>query len=154
MTNSRAKGAVGEREVAALLEYELGIKFKRNLEQCREAAHGDLITDDPGGFPFTIEVKRYGSGWTCRPLWEAQAFTAARAAGTHPCVIYRYNGQQWRCRIWIDAVAEALGGCDVSGVHFDTDIQGFCWIARELIARERTAVFGETAEVPFKGVIS
>lgn len=134
MTNSRNKGAGAEREVAKLLFAELGISFSRDLRQYQKADYGDLLCD-VDSWPFTIEVKRYAKGWTCKPAWETQVFKSAKAAGKHPCVIYRYDGQQWRVRLWIDAVGEALGVAPVAGVHFDTDIQGFSWIAREMMAR-------------------
>ncbi len=134
MTNSRQKGASAEREVAKLLFAELGMEFKRDLRQYQKADYGDLITDD-AAWPFCIEVKRYAKGWTCKPAWEAQVWASAKAAGKLPCVIYRYDGQQWRVRVWIDAVGEALGAQPVAGVHFDTDITGFAWIAREIMAR-------------------
>ena len=136
MTNSRNKGASAEREVAKELFAELGMKFSRDLRQYQKADYGDLLCDAEN-WPFTIEVKRYAKGWTCKPAWEAQVFKSAKAAGKHPVVIYRYDGQQWRCRIWIDAVGEALGVSPVSGVHFETDIQGFCWIAREMMSRSK-----------------
>lgn len=132
--SSRTKGAQGERDVAKLLHAELGMTFARRLSQYQQSGQDDLTCDDPG-FPFSIEVKRYAKGWTCRPAWECQAFDAARGTGKHPCVIYRFDGQQWRARIWIDAVAEALGTQAVSGVHMDTDLQGFAWFAREIMAR-------------------
>lgn len=139
MANSRNKGASGEREVAIALFGELGMTFKRDLRQYQTVELGDLVCDD-AAFPFCIEVKRYAKGWTCKPAWEAQVFKAAANTGLHPCVIYRYDGQQWRCRIWIDAVAEALGVSSVSGRHFDTDIQGFAWVAREIMAFRSGAV--------------
>lgn len=131
---SRRKGAQGEREVADLLFQELGMTFRRDLDQVREQGLGDLLCDDEA-FPFTIEVKRYAKGWTCKPEWEVQAFTAARKAGKHPCVAYRYDGQKWRFRVWIDAVGEAIGAQPVAGFSGDFDALGFAWMAREMMAR-------------------
>lgn len=136
MAHSRNKGAHGEREVAAELFAELGIKFERDLEQYRKDDRGDLLAIDCPDFPFTIEVKRYEKGWTCKPAWESQVFKAAKAANKHPCVAYRYNGQKWRYRIWIDALAEAMGTDRVSGLYFETDAQGFAYVAREIMARK------------------
>ena len=53
MVNGRNKGAQFERQVAKMLHDELGVSFKRDLEQYRAADHGDLIPDDPD-FPFTL----------------------------------------------------------------------------------------------------
>ena len=78
MVNGRHKGAAAEREIAKLLLDELGIAFKRDLEQYRAAEHGDLICDDPD-FPFCIEVKRYKSGCAAQPAWWDQACAAASA---------------------------------------------------------------------------
>lgn len=136
MTNSRAKGAGGEREVAKELFSQLGMTFKRDLEQYRESDRGDLICEHED-FPFIIEVKRHAKGWTCKPAWESQVFKACEGTSKYPCVIYRYDGQQWRARVWIDAVADAVNGHAVSGVHFDTDLLGFAWIAREIMAGKR-----------------
>jgi Holliday junction resolvase len=135
MTNSRNKGANGEREVARLLEQHLGIKFERNLEQSRTAAHADLIPSDEG-FPFIIEVKRHAKGWTCAPAWEAQVFRAAEGSSLHPCVAYRFDGQQWRFRVWFDALALGLGGHAVSNQSADLSIDGFAYVAREIMARQ------------------
>ena len=134
MTNSRNKGSNAEREVAKLLFAELGMTFKRDLDQYRANDLGDLICDDPA-FPFTIEVKRYAKGWICKPAWEAQVFKAAQAARKHPCIIYRYDGQQWRARVYMDAIAQAVGASAVCTVHADTDVLGFAWICREIMAR-------------------
>jgi Holliday junction resolvase len=133
VTNSRQKGAGGEREVAKELFLELGMTFKRDLRQYQQTDLGDLVCDNED-FPFVIEVKRYAKGWACKPAWETQAFRAAKAAQKHPCVIYRYDGQQWRCRVYMDAVAEAIGATSVCTVHLDTNIQGFAWICREIMA--------------------
>lgn len=133
MINSRNKGSAAEREVAKELFAELGMTFKRDLDQYRQSDLGDLICDNPA-FPFIIEVKRYGKGWTCKPAWEVQAFKAAVAAKKHPCVIYRYDGQQWRCRVWMDAIGEAVGHTVVSNRAFDTDIASFAWLAREIMS--------------------
>jgi hypothetical protein len=61
MVNGRNKGADFERSTAKELFRELGIGFKRDLEQTRTAGHADLIPDDPA-FPFALELKRYAKG--------------------------------------------------------------------------------------------
>lgn len=134
MTNSRNKGANGEREVAQELWRELGMTFKRDLQQYQVGERGDLVCDDPA-WPFLIEVKRRANGWTCVPAWEAQAFRAAADTKLHPAIIYRFDRQQWRVRVYLDAVIEAVGGVATSGHWLETDIQGFAWVAREIMAR-------------------
>ena len=139
MTNSRNKGASGEREVAQELARQLGFTFKRNLEQVREGLHGDLVCDDFPDFPFCIEVKRHAKGDSCLTAWEVQAQRAAEKAGKHPVVIYRFDHGAWRCRVWMEALAESVGGHAVCGVWADTCLQHFAWICREIMARRAGA---------------
>ena len=54
----RAKGAAFERQIAGMLFDELGIKFKRNLEQYQMKNLADLTSSD-ASFPFLLELKRY-----------------------------------------------------------------------------------------------
>lgn len=130
---SRTKGASAERDVAQKLFAELGIGFSRVLDQYRDAGLGDLEPDDPQ-FPFCIEVKRRATANTCEPAWEAQAWKAAERANKHAAVIYRGDNRPWRVRVYADAVAEAFGSDCVCGVWLETDLQGFAWIAREIMA--------------------
>lgn len=105
MVNGRQKGAAAEREVAKLLFDELGMTFKRDLEQYRAADHGDLICDEP--FPFVIEVKRYKTGCAAQPAWWDQVCAAAKSAGLMPLLVYKYNHQQWKWRMPVEAVMRA-----------------------------------------------
>lgn len=134
MANSRGKGAAFEREIATALFSELGITFKRDLDQYRERDRGDLIPDDPA-FPFAIECKVRAKGADALGEWVAQVLKAARDTGKHPALIYKFNHKPVRVRIWIDAVAEAVGGQAVSTQWLDTNIQGFAWVSREIMAR-------------------
>ena len=134
MTNSRNKGSAFERAVAKDLFAELGISFKRDLEQYRERDRGDLIPSD-SAFPFLLECKHYASGTDCKPAWEVQAFKAAQGTQLHPCVVWTYNRQPVRYRVWFDALAEAFGSTAVSNKHADLTIQGFAWICREIMAQ-------------------
>lgn len=105
MVNGRQKGAAAEREIAKLLFDELGMTFKRDLEQYRAADHGDLICDEP--FPFVIEVKRYKTGCAPQPAWWDQVCAAAKSAGMLPLLVYKYNHQQWKWRMPAEAVMRA-----------------------------------------------
>lgn len=105
MVNGRQKGAAAEREIAKLLFDELGMTFKRDLEQYRAADHGDLICDEP--FPFVIEVKRYKAGCAPQPAWWDQVCAAAKSAGLLPLLVYKYNHQQWKWRMPAEAVMRA-----------------------------------------------
>jgi len=126
MVNGRNKGASFERETANALRDELGINFKRNLEQYRTAGHADLIPDDPA-FPFTLELKRYASGPIGgAPAWWDQAAGAADLDGKMPCLIYKYDRKPMRCVIPLAALTD----CD-HDYTVEVDFETFCYIARE-----------------------
>lgn len=83
----RAKGAAGERELAALLSEHLGFVVKRNLGQARDGA------DDLTVQHFRLEVKRQE---TLRiDEWSKQVESCAQP-GEIPVLAYRRNGQPWR----------------------------------------------------------
>jgi len=134
MANSRNKGATFERGVARELFRELGITFKRDLRQYQTADYGDLITDH-AGWPFVIECKAYASGADAQSAWVAQVFKSAEATGLHPALVYKFNNKPVRVRVWMDAIAEAHGGTAVCTEWADLSIQGFAYVARELMAR-------------------
>lgn len=99
MANSRAKGSGGEREVAAILHDQIGLVFKRDLEQYRSADRGDLLCVDMD-FPLVIEVKRYAKGGeTPRGAWWDQCCKAATAAHKWPLLVWRYDRMDWRWRL-------------------------------------------------------
>lgn len=133
MTNSRNKGSAFEREVAGHLHSELGMTFKRDLDQYRERDRGDLIPSDPA-FPFVIECKRYAKGADAWGEWIAQVFKASAATGKYPALIWKFDRQPVRVRVWFDAMGEAFGGAAVSTQHADLTIQGFAYVAREIMA--------------------
>ena len=125
MVNGRNKGASFEREVANMLRDELGIGFKRDLEQYRDGAHADLIPDDPA-FPFTLELKRYKDGPIGgAPAWWEQVKVAAEREQKMPCLIYKYDRKPIRCVMPLSAVMDAGEG------QIETDFETFCFIARE-----------------------
>ena len=133
MVNGRNKGASFERETAKMLEAELGISFKRDLEQYRAADHGDLIPDDPD-FPFVIECKRYASGTGCKPAWWKQAQAAADAVGKIPCVVYKYDRREVRFVVPFTALYSAFGTACRSDHQAEMNLDAFCYITRELMA--------------------
>ena len=132
MVNGRNKGASFEREIGGLLHDELGIKFKRDLEQYRAADHGDLLADDPD-FPFVIECKRYASGTGCKPAWWQQAKAAASAVGKMPCVIYKYDRREIRCVIEFTALYQMIGSSFESEHQAEMTLGAFCYAAREIM---------------------
>ena len=128
MVNGRNKGAAYERTIAQELFNELGIKFKRDLEQYRAGAHADLIADNPY-FPFTLELKRYKDGPIGgSPSWWQQVEVAAEREGKLPCLIYKYDRKPDRCVIPLYAVMDGGEG------KIETDFETFCFIVRELMA--------------------
>ena len=128
MVNGRNKGAAYERTIAQALFNELGIKFKRDLEQYRAGAHADLIADNPY-FPFTLELKRYKDGPIGgSPSWWQQVEVAAEREGKLPCLIYKYDRKPDRCVIPLSAVLDGGEG------QIETDLETFCFIVRELMA--------------------
>ena len=147
MANSRNKGAAAEREIAKMLFDELGMTFKRDLEQYRAGEHGDLICDEP--FPFVIEIKRYKTGCAAQPKWWYQVCAAARSAGLLPMLVYKYNHQQWKWRMPAEAVMRAglPHGCITMregaeldwGYAVEMDTRTCMMIVRELLVDEVSA---------------
>lgn len=131
----RMKGATFEREVAGLLFDELGIKFKREIEQYRQADLGDLVPCD-GTFPFTIECKRYADGYLAKDAWWDQACAAAKAANLIPSLVYRFDRRPIICRIPIQAFVLMSGSeLDYGWTETaDVTFSAYCMISRELLA--------------------
>ena len=127
MVNGRNKGAQFEREIAKMLLLELGISFKRDLEQTRAAGHADLIPDDPA-FPFALELKRYAHGpISGTDKWWKQVTTAATRMNKRPALIYKYDRQPIRCVV------------ELQGIRCNISFEDFCYLTREIMAHD--AVF-------------
>ena len=128
MVNGRNKGAAYERAIAQQLFDELGISFKRDLEQYRTGGHADLIPDNEY-FPFTLELKRYRDGPIGgSPSWWQQVEVAAERENKLPCLIYKYDRKPDRVVIPLASVMDGGEG------KIETDLQTFCFIVRELMA--------------------
>ena len=122
MVNGRNKGADFERSTAKALFLELGIGFKRDLEQTRTAGHGDLIPDDPA-FPFELELKRYAHGpISGTDKWWQQVTTAAAKTNKLPALIYKYDRQPIRCVV------------ELQGIRCNISFEDFCYLTREIMA--------------------
>lgn len=98
MTNSRNKGAVVEREFAALAYEISGIKLRRALEQCRSGGH------DLEGLPgWAIEVKaraeRPGPA-ELEKMWQ-QTIEQAKRVDAYPVLAVKVNRRGWIC--YVDA---------------------------------------------------
>ncbi len=99
MVNSRTKGRSGEYEIRDILLDQLGLTFKRDIEQFRQADRGDLLCVDMD-FPAVIEVKRYAKGGeTPRGAWWDECCKAATAAGKWPLLVGRFDRMDWRWRL-------------------------------------------------------
>ena len=134
--NSRQKGAQFERTIAAELFGLTGVSFKRNLEQYQTKDLGDLTPDNPA-WPFSLELKRYASGKTCKPAWRVQASTAAQAAQKFPAVIYKYDRGDTTVSVPFAAIAKAFGeGEDTSGEWAEINLAGLAYLASEIMAVE------------------
>lgn len=125
---SRNKGSAFERDVGVFLFEQTGVSFKRNLEQVREAQHGDLVADHDA-FPFLIECKRYAAGRRAVDAWKTQAEQAATRAGKIPAVVYRFDRDEMRACVPLSAVIgrDVPGWCDIPMISF-------ACLARELMA--------------------
>ena len=136
MVNSRTKGSSFELQLARELQLELGISFKRDLEQYRESEHGDLIPSDES-FPFLIEAKRYSKGAVGgSAAWWDQADAAAKRADKLPCLVYKYDRKP--IRFVIDVLAAYKAGYQFKTEppehgRLEMDLQTFCWVVRELM---------------------
>ena len=120
----RNKGARGERELAKLLEENLGLEVTRNLLQTREGGY------DLNGLPVALEVKR------CEQLqlkrWWEQAMDQAIFSNSKklPVLAWRQNGRKWTFRV---PVTFFCGPCKTDWGHTaDIGIDTFCLLIREL----------------------
>lgn len=103
MTNGRNKGAAFERTIAKAIIDTTGFVVKRNLEQYRTRAAGDLL-----GVPgWSVECKHYRSGSVFRPEWWEQAVEAAEADDSRPALVFRFNRQP----VWVAVRARDCGVC-------------------------------------------
>lgn len=137
MVDGRSKGRNFEYQTAKNLEHELGISFKRDIEQYRQSDRGDLLASDPD-FPFVIECKRYNKGTGCNPAWQRQAAAAARAANKFPVVIYKFNHREVSCSLPMEVVNPSFKGC---GYWCDVSFEAFCYIAREWMGYDHDGSF-------------
>lgn len=106
MTNSRQKGARGERELA---EFIRGFGFPARRGQQYSGANGDAdVVGVPG---FHIECKRTNS----LRLYDAMAQSRSDAkAGEIPVVMHRRDHDDWLCTLPLDYFMEiwkALEDC-------------------------------------------
>ena len=113
MTNSRNKGAAGEREFGAVIFDELGVKLIRNLEQCRSGGCDRVVAGDgPISLRldrFAIEVKRsHRPADTLIENWWQQAIDQTEKACKRPLLAFRGDRQQWRIIVPLGEVSTSM----------------------------------------------
>ena len=86
--NSRTKGAVGEREIAAILR-DHGIEARRGQQFSGSPDSPDVVADMPG---FHLEVKRVENFSLRKALAQSQRDAGE---GEIPLVLQRGNRQPW-----------------------------------------------------------
>jgi len=133
---AKQRGSSFELEVSHQLFDELGIHFRRNLEQVRTAGLGDLQPDS-NLFPFSLELKRRQKGVGIpNGAWQ-QAVTASDIdRGIYPAVIYRYDNRKARVVVGFGAIVESETGQRSNNHHDKADISfpRFCKLTREIMA--------------------
>ncbi len=139
MTNSRRKGAAGEREFAAAVAGALGVRLARLLDQCRGGGHD--FEPEPDGTSavaawlrgFAPEVKRHRAAPPAAvATWWAQAVRQADAAGLVPLLAYRADRAPWRVVVPLHALVPGAAPTDAAVPHTATlDFDGFATVARE-----------------------
>jgi hypothetical protein len=114
MTNSRNKGANGEREVAKILRDYLGIDVQRNWQAQAAGGGADILL--PG---WALEIKR-----AKRPLiasWWAQAAQQGVISGRQPLLVYRLDRGKWRALMSMKVLSPDLT------CHHQVEMDFECW---------------------------
>lgn len=102
MTNSRAKGAAGERELANRLK-ELGLTARRGQQFCGSNGDADVVCEELGSYH--IECKRVQA----LNIHDAMSQAVRDGKDKTPVVIHRKNGKPWLATIFLeDFVALAV----------------------------------------------
>ena len=133
---AKNRGSSFELDISHQLFDELGIHFRRNLEQVRTAGLGDLLPDT-NDFPFSLELKRRQKGVGIPSGAWQQAVTASDInRGIYPAVIYRYDHRKPRCVVGFGAIVESETGSKNTNHHDKADISfpRFCKLVREIMA--------------------
>tara|TARA_R100001443_G_scaffold80288_1_gene87402 strand:+ start:678 stop:1019 length:342 start_codon:yes stop_codon:yes gene_type:complete len=112
LTNSRTKGAAGEREVINILKQHLpGTTIERNLMQTAKGGYDFLLFNK-----YACEVKRYAKGKNYLTAWWDQAARQASDVGMQPVLFYRFDRKPWRVVTQsreFDSIEQFLAvGCD------------------------------------------
>jgi hypothetical protein len=117
MTNSRKKGATVEREFIALAYEYLGVRLKRNLEQCRSGGH------DIDGLPgWAVEVKGRAVVPNNSEVYAmlVQARVQAQRVSARPALLLKVNHRGWTCYV------------DGADIRPDWWVPGKAWVALDI----------------------
>lgn len=136
---SRTKGSSGERELAALLFDELGVRLHRRLEQYQRGGCDLAVHPEEAGpvadrlRRLAIEVKRHreaSQGLVDR--WWQQAVTQAEASGKVPALAYRADRCPWRLVVPLAELHPDLPALDGSTAYTaELSVLGFAALVRE-----------------------
>ena len=114
--NSRRKGAVGEREAAALLRELFGWSTARRSQQfCGQAETADLIVEDTPDIYW--EVKRVQRLSVPKTMVKARTDAGRKA----PALLHRQNNSEWLLTIYVDDLPRIVHAYDQSLKESRTD---------------------------------
>jgi len=119
MTNSRRKGASGEREFSAAVLDAMGVRLLRQLDQCRGGGF-DLAPEPDDDSPtaawlrrHAIECKRHRGATAAEVAgWWAQTVRQADDAALAPMLAYRADRQPWHVVLALDALVPGIDATD------------------------------------------
>jgi Holliday junction resolvase len=138
MTNGRNKGAAAERELAAAIRDQLGVRLVRNLEPPRSGG-ADLYPhpDEAGAVAdelrcWAIEVKRHARATPALlGAWWRQATEQAAEVDRYPALAYRADRAPWRFVVPLTALRPDLPSWEGAEWTAELSLSGFCALVRE-----------------------
>lgn len=95
MTNSRAKGAAGERELANRLK-ELGLTARRGQQFCGSNGDADVVCEELSSYH--LEVKRVQA----LNIHDAISQAVRDGKDKTPVVVHRKNNKPWLATIFLE----------------------------------------------------
>lgn len=131
MTNSRNKGAVVEREFAALAYEITGQKLRRALEQCRSGGH-DL--DGLPGWAIEVKARAERPGPAELEAMFKQTLEQAKRVGAYPVLAIKVNRRGWIC--YVDAADLRPDWWEAGQAWVALDPEAFFHVVRSLEASE------------------
>jgi len=137
VTNSRRKGAAGEREFSTAVRDALGVRLLRRLDQCR-AGGFDLAPEPDDGSPaaawlraHAVEVKRHRGASAAEVAgWWAQTLRQADAAGLEPMLAFRADRQPWHIVVALDTLAAVTVPAGAERLAATVSLEGLAALAR------------------------